>query len=197
MPLAFRMLLLPHARFARSPHATRCKVTSSPKLLLFSSLLVVPNEGSSETWFLIVGFLERLRVTQRAMERAMLEVALCDKILNTEIRRRTIFPNLFGVGLLKAFGQFGSITFVSYGVPGYPRLDASARYLVERARETNHSSKDLVAADRQAQRRMFTNVMEKLSDYLELIIIMVMEKYEGTGRIFVQMVKEKEKENVN
>ncbi|CAH2215578.1 jg27648 [Pararge aegeria aegeria] len=36
-----------------------------------------------------MGLIRRLRVTQRAMERAMLRVSLRDKIRNVEIRRRT------------------------------------------------------------------------------------------------------------
>ncbi|CAH2223312.1 jg21319 [Pararge aegeria aegeria] len=36
-----------------------------------------------------MGFIRRLRVTQRAMERAMLGVSLRDQIRNYEIRRRT------------------------------------------------------------------------------------------------------------
>ncbi|CAH2270083.1 jg16543 [Pararge aegeria aegeria] len=42
-----------------------------------------------ETWSLTTGLIKRLRVTQRAMERAMLGVSLRDKIRNVEIRRRT------------------------------------------------------------------------------------------------------------
>ncbi|CAH2217126.1 jg1384, partial [Pararge aegeria aegeria] len=36
-----------------------------------------------------MGLIRRLRVTQRAMERAMLGVSLSDQIRNVEIRRRT------------------------------------------------------------------------------------------------------------
>ncbi|CAH2237352.1 jg12066 [Pararge aegeria aegeria] len=43
----------------------------------------------SETWSLTMGLIRRLRVTQRAMERAMLRVSLRDLIRNEEIRRRT------------------------------------------------------------------------------------------------------------
>ncbi|CAH2236034.1 jg7325 [Pararge aegeria aegeria] len=43
----------------------------------------------SETWSLTMGLISMLRVTQRAMERAMLEISLRDKIRNVKIRRRT------------------------------------------------------------------------------------------------------------
>lgn len=43
----------------------------------------------SETWSLTMGLIRRLKVTQRAMERAMLGVSLRDRIRNEEIRRRT------------------------------------------------------------------------------------------------------------
>ncbi|CAH2243723.1 jg8782 [Pararge aegeria aegeria] len=43
----------------------------------------------SETWSLTMGLIRRLRVTQRAIERAMLGVSLRDQIRNQEICRRT------------------------------------------------------------------------------------------------------------
>ncbi|CAH2211469.1 jg22874 [Pararge aegeria aegeria] len=48
----------------------------------------------SETWSLTMGLIRRLRVTQRAMERAMLGVSLRDQIRNEEIRRRTRVTNI-------------------------------------------------------------------------------------------------------
>ncbi|CAH2234458.1 jg17760 [Pararge aegeria aegeria] len=41
-----------------------------------------------------MGLIRRLRVTQRAMERAMLGVPLCDQIRNEEIRRRTTVTDI-------------------------------------------------------------------------------------------------------
>ena len=43
----------------------------------------------AETWSLTMGFLRKLRVTQRAMDRAMLGVSLRDRIRNEEISRGT------------------------------------------------------------------------------------------------------------
>ena len=42
-----------------------------------------------ETWTLTKETIRKMRVAQRAMERAMLGVSLRDRIRNTEIRRRT------------------------------------------------------------------------------------------------------------
>ncbi|CAH2234932.1 jg10416 [Pararge aegeria aegeria] len=43
----------------------------------------------SETRSLTMGLIKRLRVTQRAMDRATLGVSLRDRIRNVEVRRRT------------------------------------------------------------------------------------------------------------
>ena len=43
----------------------------------------------SEIWPLNVGLIKKLRVAQRAMERAMLGVSLRDMIRNTVIRKKT------------------------------------------------------------------------------------------------------------
>ena len=43
----------------------------------------------TETWSLTMGLIRKLKVTQRAMERAMLGISLRDRIRNDEIRRRT------------------------------------------------------------------------------------------------------------
>lgn len=41
------------------------------------------------TWSLNNGFTTKLKVAQRAMEKAMLDISLRDKIRNTEIHRRS------------------------------------------------------------------------------------------------------------
>ena len=45
--------------------------------------------SGTETWPLTIGLIKRLKLAQRAMERAMLGVSLRDRIRNEEIRRRT------------------------------------------------------------------------------------------------------------
>ena len=46
-------------------------------------------EHRTETWSLTMGLLRKLRITQRAMERAMLGVFLRDRLRNEYIRKRT------------------------------------------------------------------------------------------------------------
>jgi hypothetical protein len=43
----------------------------------------------TETWLLTMGVIGRLNVTKRAMERAILEVSLRDRIRNDDICKRT------------------------------------------------------------------------------------------------------------
>ncbi|CAH2267836.1 jg5772 [Pararge aegeria aegeria] len=56
----------------------------------FLTMLSFTVEASDllNTYNVRMGLIRRLRVTQRAMERAMLGVSLCDRISNVEIRRR-------------------------------------------------------------------------------------------------------------
>ncbi|CAH2207450.1 jg902, partial [Pararge aegeria aegeria] len=61
------------------------------------------------TWSLTVDLLRMLRVTQRAMERAMLGVSLRDQIRNVEIRRRTRVTDIaHRVAKLNMGGAHGS-----------------------------------------------------------------------------------------
>ncbi|CAH2267916.1 jg8378 [Pararge aegeria aegeria] len=59
------------------------------KTKVFEQCVLPVMTYGSETWSLTMGPIRRLRVTQRAMERAMLGVSLRDQIRNAEIRRRT------------------------------------------------------------------------------------------------------------
>ncbi|CAH2268573.1 jg20068 [Pararge aegeria aegeria] len=47
-----------------------------------------------ETWSLTMGLIRMLRVTQRAMEGAMLGISLRDQIRNEATRRRTRFTDI-------------------------------------------------------------------------------------------------------
>ncbi|KAI8420615.1 hypothetical protein MSG28_007859 [Choristoneura fumiferana] len=66
------------------------------KTRVFDQCVLPVMTYGAETWSLTVGLLERLKVTQRAMERAMLGVSLRDRIRNTEIRRRTKVTDIAG-----------------------------------------------------------------------------------------------------
>ncbi|KAI8426769.1 hypothetical protein MSG28_014457 [Choristoneura fumiferana] len=66
------------------------------KTRVFDQCVLPVTTYGAETWSLAVGLLERLRVTQRAMERAMLGVSLRDRIRNTEIRPRTKVTDIAG-----------------------------------------------------------------------------------------------------
>ncbi|KAI8439095.1 hypothetical protein MSG28_012958 [Choristoneura fumiferana] len=67
-----------------------------PETRVFDQCVLPVMTYGAETWSLTVGLLERLKVTQRAMERAMLGVSLRDRIRNTEIRRRTKVTDIAG-----------------------------------------------------------------------------------------------------
>ncbi|KAI8437485.1 hypothetical protein MSG28_011804 [Choristoneura fumiferana] len=66
----------------------RAALLGSQLLLLLLCVLPVMTYGS-ETWALTMGLMRKLKVTQRAMERAMLGVSLRDRIRNDDIRSRT------------------------------------------------------------------------------------------------------------
>ncbi|CAH2243454.1 jg9370 [Pararge aegeria aegeria] len=65
------------------------KIPQCLKTKVFEQCVLPVMTYGSETWSLTMGLIRRLRVTQRAMERAMLGVSLLDRIRNVEIRRRT------------------------------------------------------------------------------------------------------------
>ncbi|CAH2243828.1 jg23213 [Pararge aegeria aegeria] len=58
------------------------------KTKVFEQCVLPVMTYGTETWPLTMGLIRRLRVTQRAMERAMLGVSLRDQIRNDVIRRR-------------------------------------------------------------------------------------------------------------
>ncbi|CAH2240428.1 jg13331, partial [Pararge aegeria aegeria] len=58
------------------------------KTKVFEQCVLPVMTYGSGTWSLTMGLIRRLRITQRAMERAMLGVSLRDQIRNEEIRRR-------------------------------------------------------------------------------------------------------------
>ena len=84
-----RRIQLGWAAFGKLRDIFSSKIPQCLKTRVFNQCVLPVITYGSETWSLTAGLLERLRVTQRAMERAMLGVSLRDKIRNTDIRRRT------------------------------------------------------------------------------------------------------------
>ena len=72
---------------------TQCRVSSDiPQCLktkVFNQCVLPVMSYGTETWSYTIGLISKLKVAQRAMERAMLGVSLRDRIRNEEIRRRT------------------------------------------------------------------------------------------------------------
>ncbi|KAI8440612.1 hypothetical protein MSG28_001831 [Choristoneura fumiferana] len=74
------------------PVVTETSKTQEQTFVLFIQIYSAPAVMTygSETWCFTLGLINRLRVAQRAMERAMLGVSLRDRIRNEEIRTRVI-----------------------------------------------------------------------------------------------------------
>ncbi|CAH2210524.1 jg10825 [Pararge aegeria aegeria] len=75
--------------FHASMESSSSKIPQCLKTKVFEQCVVPLTTYGSETWSLTMGLIRRLRVSQRAMERAMLGVPLREQIRNEEIRRRT------------------------------------------------------------------------------------------------------------
>ncbi|CAH2244748.1 jg24430 [Pararge aegeria aegeria] len=60
------------------------KIPQCLKTKVFEQSVLPVMTYGSETWSLTMGLIRRLRVTQRAMEKAMLGVSLRDRIRNVE-----------------------------------------------------------------------------------------------------------------
>ena len=84
-----RRIQLGWAAFGKLRDIFSSRIPQCLKTRVFNQCVLPVITYGSETWSLTAGLLEKLRVTQRAMERAMLGVSLRDKIRNTDIRRRT------------------------------------------------------------------------------------------------------------
>lgn len=84
-----RRIQLGWAAFGKLRDIFSSKIPQCLKTQVFDQCVLPVMTYGAETWSLTVGLLEKLRVTQRAMERAMLGVSLRDRIRNTEIRQRT------------------------------------------------------------------------------------------------------------
>ncbi|CAH2264014.1 jg16397 [Pararge aegeria aegeria] len=84
-----RRIQLGWAAFGKLRDIFSSKIPQCLKTKVFEQCVLPVMTYGSETWSLTMGLIRRLRVTQRAMERAMLGVSLRDLIRNEKIRRRT------------------------------------------------------------------------------------------------------------
>ncbi|CAH2236091.1 jg4788 [Pararge aegeria aegeria] len=84
-----RRIQLGWAAFGKLRNIFSSKIPQCLKTKVFEQCVLPVLTYGSETWSLTMGLIRRLRITQRAMLRAMLVVFLRDQIRNEEIRRRT------------------------------------------------------------------------------------------------------------
>ncbi|KAL0832165.1 hypothetical protein ABMA28_001622 [Loxostege sticticalis] len=84
-----RRIQLGWAAFGKLRNIFSSKIPQCLKTKVFDQCVLPVITYGTETWSLTMGIIRRLKVTQRAMERAMLGVSLRDRIRNEEIRRRT------------------------------------------------------------------------------------------------------------
>ncbi|XP_072938941.1 uncharacterized protein [Epargyreus clarus] len=84
-----RRIRLGWAAFGKLRDIFSSKIPQSLKSKMFEQCVLPVMTYGAETWSFTVGLIRRLKVAQRAMERAMLGISLRDRIRNEEIRRRT------------------------------------------------------------------------------------------------------------
>ncbi|CAH2269433.1 jg11741 [Pararge aegeria aegeria] len=85
-----RRILLGWAAFGKLRDIFSSKIPQCLKTRACEQCELLVTTYGSETWSLTVGLIRRLKVTQRAMEKAMLGVSLRDQIRNVQIRRTTV-----------------------------------------------------------------------------------------------------------
>ncbi|CAG9565546.1 unnamed protein product [Danaus chrysippus] len=84
-----RRIQLGWAAFGKLRRIFSSRIPQCLKTKVFDQCVLPVLTYGTETWPLTMGLIRKLKVTQRAMERAMLGVSLRDQIRNEEIRRRT------------------------------------------------------------------------------------------------------------
>ncbi|CAG9116951.1 unnamed protein product [Plutella xylostella] len=84
-----RRIQLGWAAFGKLRHIFTENIPQCLKTNVFNQCVLPVMTYGAETWCFTKGLIHKLRVAQRAMERAMLGVSLRDRIRNEEIRRRT------------------------------------------------------------------------------------------------------------
>ncbi|CAH2238838.1 jg6827 [Pararge aegeria aegeria] len=84
-----RRIQLGWAVFGKLRDTFSSKISQCQKNKVFEQCVLPVKTYGSEMWYLTMGLIIRLRVTHRAMERAMLGISLRDQVRNDEIRTRT------------------------------------------------------------------------------------------------------------
>ncbi|PZC74016.1 hypothetical protein B5X24_HaOG208430 [Helicoverpa armigera] len=84
-----RRIQLGWAAFGKLRNVFSSDIPQYLKTKVFNQCVLPVMTYGTETWSLTIGLISKLKVAQRAMERAMLGVSLRDRIRNEEIRRRT------------------------------------------------------------------------------------------------------------
>ena len=86
---ANRRIQLGWAAFGKLRNVFSSDIPQCLKSKVFDQCVLPVMTYGTETWSLTIGLMNKLKVAQRAMERAMLGVSLRDRIRNEEIRKRT------------------------------------------------------------------------------------------------------------
>ena len=84
-----RRISLAWSAFGRMQDVFKSDIPNTIKARVFDQYVLPVLTYGTETWALNKNIINRLQVTQRAMERRILNINLQDRITNTEIRKRT------------------------------------------------------------------------------------------------------------
>ncbi|CAK1590282.1 unnamed protein product [Parnassius mnemosyne] len=84
-----RRIQLGWAAFGKLRHIFSSGIPQNLKTRLYNQCVLPVMTYGTETWSVTAGRMRKLKVAQRAMERAMLGVSLRDKLRNEDIRNRT------------------------------------------------------------------------------------------------------------
>lgn len=84
-----RRISLGWSTFGKMQNIFKSDLPNTIKSQVFNQYVLPVLTYGTETWALNKNIIQRFQVTQRAMERRILNIKLQDRITNTEIRRRT------------------------------------------------------------------------------------------------------------
>lgn len=84
-----RRIQLGWAAFSKLEDVLRSQIPQCLKTKVFNQCVLPILTYGAETWTLTKANMHKIKVAQRAMERAMLGISLVDRVPNVEIRRKT------------------------------------------------------------------------------------------------------------